>query len=317
MLSRDRARLGALAAGLYPEVPRVGSTDLLCREEWVAAAPIPLESVRLGWKAEAAPAAVKGMEAAGFPSYSEAMAALGAPAVFEDRPCYRLVEADARALGFSGASYFQGVDIGEAVAHELAAEVEGLPLRSLVGDPCDLTRRTALPAITTVTIRRGDSPRYVSHWRDPAKVAHAGGLYQVMPVGVFQPVVDERADLDLWRCMAREFSEEFLGTSEDYGPGFSYETWPFFQKLQAGRESGRLRVYFLGLGVDPLSLAVDLLTVAVFEEELFDELFQGLVDVNAEGRVEMAPFTGEPRVPMQAAGAAALELAWRFREALL
>lgn len=353
-LNRRRAALGDVAGGLYPEAHRVGSTALLCRPEWIPAAPLPLESVRLVWDEDPEPPAVTGAEAAlpgGYRTYSEAMGALAPPSVFENRPSYRLLAADltgaprhghgsarhdtsAAVAGARGAGpvpsheagpvlrlaeafYFDGVDVGEAVAHELAAEAEGLPLRTLVGDPCDLARRAALPAVTTVTLRRR-ARDFVLHWRDPAKVVHAGGLYQVMPVGVFQPVTgDRREDLDLWRCMAREFSEEFLGTGEEYGPGFSHGEWPFFRRLEEARGAGAVRAHCLGLGVDPLTLAVDVLTAVVIDDEVFGELFGGLVDVNAEGRVTTAPFDGRVPRPMQPAGAAALELAWRHRDALL
>jgi hypothetical protein len=45
-------------------------------------------------------------------------------------------------------------------------------------------------AISTLTLRRsaGGDASFPLHWRDPAKVTHAGGLYQVIPVGIFQPV---------------------------------------------------------------------------------------------------------------------------------
>jgi hypothetical protein len=82
-------------------------------------------------------------------------------------------------------------------------------------------------------------------------------------------------------------------------------------------------VHCLGLGVDPLTFAIDLLAVAVFDAELFDDLFRDLVDTNAEGRVAVVPFSEDgirPFVsgadPMQPAGAAALALAWAHREAL-
>ena len=41
----------------------------------------------------------------------------------------------------------------------------------------------------------------------------------------------------------------------------------------------------LGVGVDPLTLAVDILTAAMFDSDLFDATFGGLVAANAEGRV--------------------------------
>ena len=169
-----------------------------------------------------------------------------------------------------------------------------LPLRASVGDPCALPRRCALTAVTTLTLRRapGGAASFLLHWRDPARVNHAGGVYQVMPAGIFQPVsaapAAQRHDFSLWRCMTREFSEELLGGSEEYptrGGRLDYGRWPFHRELAAARDAGTLRVSCLGLGVDPLTLATDILTVAVFEAAVFDRMFRGLVTENAEGRV--------------------------------
>jgi len=71
----------------------------------------------------------------------------------------------------------------------------------------------------------------------------------------------------------------------------------------------------------------------VFDSGLFDDLFAGLVATNAEGRVvggpgapgaPGVPFTAEVihrfgggAEPMQAAGAAVLQLAWQHRARLL
>ncbi|WP_329522061.1 hypothetical protein [Spirillospora sp. NBC_01491] len=322
LLNGDRAGLGRTAGALYPGVPRVAGTALLTRPEWIPDAPIPLENVRLEWEAAPAPPAVAAPADGlpdGFATYAEAMAALAAPAVFEDRPFYRLLAADLAPSGrgvlrLGPAGYFDGVDIGEAVAHELAAGVPGLPLRRRIGDPRDLSRRPALSAITTLTVTASGS--YVLHWRDPAKVAHAGGLHHVMPVGGFQPLTGGPADLDLWRTMVREYAEELLGGDEDYGEAFDQEAWPFHRALTGARRDGRVRAHCLGLGVDPLTMALDVLTVAVFDDAAFGELFGGLVEVNAEGRVSVAPFDGTVPEPMQPAGAAALGLAWRHRAVL-
>ena len=47
-----------------------------------------------------------------------------------------------------------------------------------------------------------------------------GGLYQVAPVGMFQPSHDAAwnlsHDFSLWRSIVRELSEELLGAGEDY-----------------------------------------------------------------------------------------------------
>jgi len=390
LLTANRYELGRVAARLYPGLPRAGSADLLCREEWLPPAPLALDDLPVTWDAgplgdgggtvpptsryDGASAQVRPLRPDGgrYASYTDAVGALDRPALFENRPCYRLLDARLAApagLRIGETSYFEGIDLGHAVAHELAAawrrsgdavRMTDLPLRALAGDPCALARRPALVAVTTLTLRRdaAGGASFVLHWRDPAKVNHGGGLYQVMPVGLFQPVTEAAAalghDLSLWKSMAREFSEEFLGTPEDYqtsGGLLDYEGWPFYRRLTAARREGRLAVHCLGLGVDPLTFATDVLAVAVFDAPLFDAEFAGLVALNAEGRVITRdgdgggtrggstgdgtragagggpagiPFTAETVArltgglePLQASGTAVLNLAWEHRAQLL
>ena len=382
LLNEHRMALAATAAGLYPDLPRVAGTDLLCWPGWLAASPLDLADVPLSWVAGPPSPAVAATGAAAahvlprpvtgpdYPTYAAAIEALDRPALFENRVCYRLLDADLASVGRSGAAgssrpglrfgpsrYFDAVNLGAAVAHELTAAwtssgpgndlagpdlagpgLAALPLRASVGDPCALSHRSALTAVTTLTLRRArdGTASFLLHWRDPARVNHAGGLYQVMPAGIFQPVsaapAAQRHDFSLWRCMTREFSEELLGGSEEYptrGGRLDYERWPFYRELAAARAAGTLRVSCLGLGVDPLTLATDILTVAVFEAAVFDRVFRGLVGENAEGRVVIQdgsaaiPFTranvtryargGEP---VQTAGQALLGLAWQHRDHL-
>ena len=224
------------------------------------------------------------------------MAELAAPLVFENRATYRLTEADLCArpprLVFAGGRYFDGIDTGEAAAHEYAAARLGRPapglrpagVRARVADPCDLRRRPANLAISTLTLRldrRAGRASFLLHWRDPAKVGHAGGLYQVIPVGVFQPSGEapwnRQHDFSLWRCMVREFAEELGGRSEDYGSDrgpVDYDSWPFARQLTDALDRGQVRVWCLGLGTDPLTYATDLLTVAVIDSDVFDALFR-------------------------------------------
>jgi hypothetical protein len=256
--------------------------------------------------------------------------------VFENRPTYRLTEADLTKprLAFTRGRYFDGVDTGEAAAHEYAAARLGQPPADAcarIADPCDLTRRPANLAITTLTLRFDAATgraSFLMHWRDPAKVGHAGGMYQVIPVGVFQPSGEaswhEREDFSLWRCMLREFDEELRGTPEEYGAGpVDYQSWPFARHMAAALDRGQIRVWCLGLGVDPLTYATDLLTVAVIDSRVFDELFSLDPRGNDEGSVLAARefaahvidrvVTGDP---VQAAAAAVLRLAWRHRDTL-
>lgn len=376
-LDAHRPELTRLASALYPDAHRAGGTRLLARPEWLPAEPLPLADVPLGWQQHPPPPAAAGTgpvsahvrparETCGqYRTYAEAIAGLDRPALLENRVCYRLLAArlsGGATEGAGGASgggqppglefgccrYFDAVSLGHAVAHELAAAwhaapgpvgLDRLPLRAAAGDPCDLPRRAAITAVCTLTLRRepGGGASFVLHWRDPARVNHAGGMYQVMPAGIFQPVAGTaaavRADLSLWRSMAREFSEEFLGTSEEYplaGGCLDYQSWPFYRELTAAREAGALRVWCVGLGTDPLTLATDVLTVAVLDGHAFDALLGAMVAVNAEGRVvteggtaaipftaaTVARFTGDGE-PVQPAGAAVLRLAWQYRRRLL
>ncbi|HEX6345839.1 XRE family transcriptional regulator [Umezawaea sp.] len=341
-LVRHRHALAVRAADEYPDTPTVAGTPLLTDPRWMPPGPVPLDGVVLRHHPDHVFGGVDGTEHAvlppGSPTYSAAVAAHASPSVFTNRSTYRLLAADLAepSLDFGTGRYFDGVDVGEASAHEYAARdlglLDALPLRAAVGDPCDPARRPVNVAISTLTLRldraTGEAVFHL-HWRDPAKVGHAGGLYQVLPVGVFQAAGDEpwntANDFSLWRCLVREFAEELLGASEDHGAHLGpidYAAWPFAARLTA--ELGdRVRVSYLGMGVDPLTFATDLLTVAVIDAPLFDELFGDLVAHNDEGRVlEALPFTAATvhrfvhDEPTQAAGAALLALAWRHRDAL-
>jgi hypothetical protein len=342
-LQEHRHELAVDAAGDYPADRRVAGTPLLAAPGWQPAEPVPLQQIGLELTAaeDFAPPTrdlPERPDGTRYLRYSEALADLAPPAVFENRATYRLTEAD---LGtsrrvFSRGRYFDGVDTGEATAHEYAAaRLGGRPagprradpcdLRHT--DPCDLRRRPVNLAISTLTLRLDQGrASFLLHWRDPAKVGHAGGLYQVIPVGIFQPS-DEAAwtwDFSLWRCMVREFAEELCGHPEDYGPGpVDYDSWPFARRMAAAVDRGQIRVWCLGLGTDPLTYATDLLTVAVIDGRVFDDLFSLNPRSNAEGTVlaaqEFAADVIDHLVtsePVQAAGAAVLRLAWQHREAL-
>jgi hypothetical protein len=355
-LTEHRYDLAVAAAQDYPPDRRMAGTPLLAAPGWLPPAPVPLQDISLELR-DAGPAEVEvttpflPRRADGTPyrRYSEAMADLAAPQVFENRATYRLTEAGLCArpsrLVFAGGRYFDGIDTGEAAAHEYAAARLGRPapgprpagVRARVADPCDLRRRPANLAISTLTLRldrRRGRASFLLHWRDPAKVGHAGGLYQVIPVGVFQPSGEapwnRHHDFSLWRCMVREFAEELGGRSEDYGSDsgpVDYDSWPFARQLTAALDRSQVRVWCLGLGTDPLTWATDLLTVAVIDSEVFDAVFGARLGAgprcNAEGRVLAArefaahvidrTVTGEP---VQAAGAALLRLAWHHRETL-
>lgn len=342
-LRKHRYELAVSASReLYPDLQRVAGTPLLTVPEWVPSAPVPLGRISLGLDLSASdPPKVPG------PRYSELVERLSAPAVFENRPTYRMLDAvlegEQPEMRFGAGHYFDSIDTGEAVAHEYAAMKLGgqdaAPRRAAIGNPVDPGARPMNVAISALTIRHDRSTgeaRFLVHWRDPAKVGHAGGLLQVIPVGVFQPATDHpdsvRNDFSLWRCLQREYAEELLGEDEvpaDAGP-IDYDAWPAAARLEQERTIGAVRAYCLGMGVDPLTLATDLLCAVVIDGPVFDRVFGDLVSGNAEGELAAAtdgrighPFVATEierltqRETMQAAGAALLALAWQQRATIL
>lgn len=369
-LNSRRRELAEAAATLYRPEARIGKAPFIAKREWMPPAPVRLETIQLGWSDGRVPIIVTGTEpeagqalplrAPGrrFERYTSAIRYLDPPSLFENRASYRLLDVDLspgnERMTFGLATYFDKLDLSEAIAHELAsaqapnrttprADWSELPLRSLIGDPFDLHRRPVMPAIETLTLRRQRNTgkaTFLLHWRDPAKVATAAGIYGLIPAGEFQPSSvaswDTENDFDLWRSMVREFSEELLGEPErdgSSGEPLDYDNWSLYRDLQAARVNGRVAVYCLGIGLDTLTLTATVLTVVVMDDDIFDELFGDSVRVNAEGVLitaaestsvsEGVPFTAEnvtrllTREPMASPGACILDRSWRFRAQIL
>jgi hypothetical protein len=351
-LTRNRHPLAVQAFSDF-DLPPAVDAPLLIRPEWLPAEPVPLADIQLDYQPHAAFDDVTGIgsiasdvlplrpDGTQYERYSEVFADLAPPSTLHNLPTYRLLTADLRDAGrlaFSDGRYFDSLDTGEASAHEYAGtDLGGLrtqTLRSAIGDPTDLARRPVNVAISALTLRHDPETGQATmplHHRDPAKVGHAGGMVQVIPVGVFQPAGPEpwnmTNDLSLWRGLLREYAEELLGAPEDYdtttGP-FDYDTWPFGAQMNTAVDAGHVRPYLLGLGVDPLTFATDLLAAVVIDADTYDELFADAVALNAEGSVlpavsftsaEVDRYAGHE--PTQAAGAALLRLAWHHRRILL
>jgi len=359
-----RRALAVLAEQLYPDhqLPGAEHTGVIAHPSWMPDEPIPLGQVVLDRIEDAATPLVTGTERESarvrplasteqrYRRYSHALRDLAPPTLLENRLCFRLLGVNssrpALQLSFGAMGFFDSIDTNEALAHETALESltrdsrgelslvkpswRRLPFRKFVGDPFDLARRPLLGAIGTLTIRGGESPCVVLHQRDSARVAGGGGMVHLLPAGIFQPssVMPEcvARDFSLWRNIQREYAEEFLGQEEYDGTGCSidYENEPF-ATMDAALADGRLRAYCLGVTLDALTLAGDILTVVIVEPPLYDELFGTAVDTNNEGAIpaRAIPFEENTLTHLRDAGclapgaAAALQLAWRYRRQLL
>jgi len=356
-LRAKRYELAVQAAGEYPADARVAGTPLLALPAWLPVHPVPLGDIRLTFDPVPPPAVLDVPRVAPYllpergdgtryRRHCDVVADLAPPAIFENRPTYRPVAADLAGVGphltCTRGRFFDGVDVGGAVAHEYAAaqlpgpggQARQQRLRAAIGDPRDLRARPSAIAVAALTLRHDRAAKTATfplHWRDPKRVGHAGGMVQVIPVGIFQPSGEapwnEANDFSLWRGLLREFAEELLGADEDHGSEtapIDYDRWPLAARMTAALGDGRIRAYCLGLGADPLTLAMDLLTVVVIDAPLYDELFGTAVSANAEGTVLRPRPFDEATVtelidghPVQAAGAALLTLAVRHRKVLL
>jgi hypothetical protein len=140
-LNEHRYDLALLASQLYPASWRVANSPLLARPDWIPASPMALEELKLTWcersiqrgfASEESPSRSDlplRSDGCGFASYARALAALDPPRLLEDRAAYRLLDvglrADGAELSFTRGSYFDVIDVCEAVAHELAAQRAG------------------------------------------------------------------------------------------------------------------------------------------------------------------------------------------------
>jgi transcriptional regulator with XRE-family HTH domain len=367
-LNHRRPQLTKAAVSLYGGVERIAGTPLITSPGWMLTEPIDLGALKLTWTDESPAPAVTGAEAESercrplmphgvrYPRYCHAIRDLDPPSLFENRVSYRLLDLvcdrSHQEQTYGDTTYFAMVDVCEAIAHELAAawlrhdgdagriKPSELPVRSLIGDPIDLSRRPVLPSTDTLTIRHDTSTGRSSlllHRRNSDNVALAGGMTHIIPAGVFQPSGiaprSIRADFDIWHNILRELSEEFLGNPEHDGSAgepIDYDAEEPFASLNAARRAGQVRVWYLGVGLDPLTLAGEILTVLVIDAEVFDRVFADVVAWNSEGDVVFgaAGSVGVPwrrdtvyrllaTEPLAPAAQACIELAWDHQDLLL
>jgi hypothetical protein len=367
-LNHRRPQLAKAAVSLYGGVERIAGTPLITSPGRMPAEPIDLGALKLAWADESLGPAVTGGEAESehcrplmphgsrYPRYCHAIRDLDPPSLFENRVSYRLLDLvsdrNLQEQTYGYTTYFDMVDVCEALAHEIAAawlrcdgdatriRFSELPFRSLIGDPFDLSRRPVLPSTDTLTIRHDTGTGQSSlllHRRNPDNVALAGGMTHIIPAGVFQPSGIApwmiRADFDIWHNILRELSEEILGNPEHDGSAsgpIDYDAEEPFGRLNQARRDGQVRVWYLGVGLDPLTLAGEILTVLVIDAEVFDQVFSDVVAWNSEGDIVFGaggsigvPWRREAvyrllaAEPLAPAAQACVELAWHHQDLLL
>jgi hypothetical protein len=376
-LNANRVRLARESGARYTINPLSANTGLILPSLWQPPRPIDIDKVSIHLKRLAREPVVSGRESAStlvrpmasmnesFPRYTDAIREISPPRQFANNSSYRLLEvSDCTEMTFGPTTYFDALNVAEALAHEVARsdlhrsakshsstpakEVSAsvidahLPFRALVGEPTEIHRRTVIPAISTLVIRKGDNSkgeaaRFVLHLRDSKAVATAGDMYQVIPSGAFQPSSNRpeslRNDFSLWKNIMREYSEELLGNTEHSGDDPADYSRKPFSDLEQAKADGLIRVHLLGIGFDALTLWGEILTVAVFDPEFFDAMTPTLTRPGSDEVVLRNDREGlhvkifnfdEPSVDsiiksnsIASAGVGCLQLAWKHRSALL
>ncbi|WP_253831839.1 hypothetical protein [Actinokineospora globicatena] len=314
---------------------------MLTEPGWVPDTPIPLVDVSL--TLETSPsheqrvhrdALLNGLDLGGPMSYSDAVVRIAGMSHFTNDVVYRLVRVEATgralALRFREARYFDYLDTGEVLAYKDLEAGGTSKYRGSLGNPFTLRNRVASLGVLTLTIvKAGSGPVFLMHKRSP-KVVLASDFFHVVPAGEFSPsdvsVTAIRSDLDLWRNICREYAEELLGSEDAQGRGgrkLDYANVEPYKSLTTHRDQGRLSISVLGLGLDPLSLKPELLTVAVFDEEAFNAVFRDRITGNYEGVVvQDEPFDAptveayRSRPDVRNGAKACLTQAWTHRQHL-
>ncbi|HEX3082568.1 MAG TPA: hypothetical protein VHQ86_04915 [Candidatus Saccharimonadia bacterium] len=308
----DAAGLAASYYGIEKQDPLA---PLLVRSEWVPARPVPLDEVKVRL-VPAGPVDVAPKEmmyllpsrtnGKRFRHFSHAIQELKVrpPEMFRDLPSYALeaaeMEGGVPALSFSLGTYFEFIDNSEALGFEFVTvvgrrkkvELKKLRYRAGLGDPKELGSRRIISSINVVTVRVDSKTKASTFFllKRSEKVASESGLYGTIPAGMFQPAsaapTDIKDDLDLWRTIQREYNEEFLGAPDavgSSGTSIDYDHDEPYRTFREGIKTGKMRGYYMGFGLDPLTLSAKLCAAVVFDGDFFDKTFSGMVHESEEG----------------------------------
>ena len=363
-LKQNRAELVNVALEYHARLHNEKKVPLLSLPGWIQSSPTPLDEIKLTLSRRQ-PNADAILEAtrqtakywprseagAGIQKYSEAIAAYDKPSLWRNKHSYRLLEINPGtgpidqplSLTFSMGNYFDLIDTSEVLGFEAASRlVRGRSFdwarsyRSWLADPFALDQRCLIPGLNTLTVRQSSSgAHFFLHDRRAENVALSMNAIHVSPAIEFQPSVDltpsYEADLDIWRTIMTGYVREFLGVT-DAGNAGSIAADPAYIALNEAYRNGTIKLWFLGIGLDPLSWKAEIILACIFPEEVFDAIFATMIQHNPQGpllhsrsgapSISGLPFSRETVSTYASdpgtlpAGRACLTLAWKSREVL-
>lgn len=250
------------------------------------------------------------------------------PGIWFNAVSYRLLGVERRAdagfdLHVGTTTYWDAFDSWSALHFEAAHQLrkyeaahrhqhgtEGAspvgPYRRSLGTPFSLTNRNCGIGIGVLTVyRTRKGAFFYLQRRDAAQVAAAGGMAGLIPAGEFQPssaaYAAVHSDADIWRCIMREFAEEFLGRADlnERAALLDYERESPFRELQRARLNGWVRPYVLNIGFDPDNWKAAIRLVCIFDEHAHRDIFRGMQPESSEGSVEASSLFRTGKEPLR------------------
>lgn len=139
--------------------------------------------------------------------------------------------------------------------------------------------------------------------------------------------------ISTWHTIMREYAEEFLGAPDAararaHGTVIDFDHDAPYAKFSKALRALQVRVYLLGLGLEPMTWKPEFCTVCVWNAASFDRVFGRMITRNEEGDLivgdsnhglefnaaNVAEYAKRPET--DPAGRACLKLAWRWRHDL-
>jgi hypothetical protein len=214
-------------------------------------------------------------------------------------------------LSFRKAYYFDYIDCGELLALEVIREFRDLAqsdralllnedptsvaiddlllrlqgrlkLRTLLGDWRMVRRRPSLAGVNmlTVFLDKASGEATFPMMQRSALAGTAGGTVHVIPAGEFQPTSSALADWSkhctLWQTILRETAEEVLLHPEAESHSKQMEELALAEPISSMLSlirTGQWRTYFLGIGLDALTLKPEILVASVIDRQAFQSAF--------------------------------------------
>lgn len=281
---------------------------ILYFNDWLRGPLIPLEGIRLAHHISARKPTL--LPSIAKPSHPEIYAQAFPERELFDRPAFRLVNVspDASALTLAPGSYYRFFNACEYLGFELRSVLyeklnHGQPIR-----PAELLSRcrwrTAVVAemrrgprqflksihagvglnVLTVLVCKGAAKEFIVHIRG-FKTVEAAGTIHVVPAGTVQParknpLIHTRGrECSLVHVALREFGEEVIGHEELEMPDNAvgnladlFSGHPKLELLVLMLKTRMIRFYWLGLGLDALTLKPEALALAIVDYEFMETI---------------------------------------------